>query len=129
MAKVSTGYMSILVGRKSETVRGNDNAYFRQTSCHCQRHHTSNRCALFTLRVSCGSLRESGVGPYRIRQYYEITGGEVHGQRLKGKLVGTGSDWMLAGQYLLSFSPPNAESHISYVSGVCRGHFLSQTTF
>lgn len=52
----------------------------------------------FTYQVACSPPREAGVGPYGSRQYYELTGGRVDGPRLSGKLIGSGSDWMLTGQ-------------------------------
>jgi hypothetical protein len=51
----------------------------------------------FTCHISCGSPFDAGAGPFGSRQYYEITGGTVAGLRLTGKLVGSGSDWMLTG--------------------------------
>ncbi len=49
----------------------------------------------FTCRVACGPPHEVGAGPYGSRQYYEMTGGQVEGPRLNGKLLGSGGDWML----------------------------------
>ena len=51
----------------------------------------------FTCRVACGPPLDAGSGPYGGRQYYEITAGTVVGTRLRGKLVGSGGDWMLTG--------------------------------
>ncbi|MBC8138021.1 MAG: DUF3237 domain-containing protein [Fibrella sp.] len=51
----------------------------------------------FTYRVACGPPHEVGVGPYGSRQYFAMTGGTVEGLRLKGNLLGAGSDWMLTG--------------------------------
>ncbi|MGY1829524.1 DUF3237 domain-containing protein [Geodermatophilus sp. SYSU D01180] len=38
-----------------------------------------------------------GPGPFGNRMEATITGGEVHGERLKGRLVGAGADWLLVG--------------------------------
>lgn len=51
----------------------------------------------FTYRAVCGPSHEVGAGPYGDRQYYEMTRGSVEGPRLTGRLLGSGSDWMLAG--------------------------------
>ena len=37
-----------------------------------------------------------GAGPIGMRMYYEITGGDVTGERLRGKLLG-GGEWALIG--------------------------------
>jgi Protein of unknown function (DUF3237) len=37
-----------------------------------------------------------GQGPIGVRMYYEITGGEVTGERLRGKVLG-GGEWALIG--------------------------------
>lgn len=52
----------------------------------------------FTFQVACGPPHDAGAGPYGSRQYYEMSGGRVEGPRLRGKLLGSGSDWMLAGK-------------------------------
>jgi hypothetical protein len=44
-----------------------------------------------------GPANEVGGGPYGHRQYYEMKSGLVQGHRLTGKLLGSGSDWMLVG--------------------------------
>lgn len=51
----------------------------------------------FTYRMACSPPHDVGAGPYGSRQYYELTGGRVEGARLNGKLLGSGSDWMLTG--------------------------------
>jgi hypothetical protein len=38
---------------------------------------------------------EIGPGPYGLRAFYEVTEGEVTGERLSGRLVGGGGDWVL----------------------------------
>jgi hypothetical protein len=38
-----------------------------------------------------------GVGPYGMRVVYEVTGGSFEGQRLKGKVLTGGGDWLLVG--------------------------------
>ncbi|OQW30510.1 MAG: hypothetical protein A4E19_09365 [Nitrospira sp. SG-bin1] len=52
----------------------------------------------FTYQVIATQPRVIGPGTHGTRQYYELTGGTVKGPRLNGKLVGTGGDYMLAGQ-------------------------------
>lgn len=51
----------------------------------------------FTYHAAVSSPYEVGVGPYGHRQYYEMTRGVIEGERLNGKLLGSGSDWMLVG--------------------------------
>ncbi len=51
----------------------------------------------FTCRVACGPHIKVGVGPYGDRQFYHLTDGNIDGPRLKGKLIGSGIDWMLIG--------------------------------
>ena len=51
----------------------------------------------FTYHAVVSPPHEVGVGPYGHRQYYEMTRGMVEGPRIKGRLLGAGSDWMLAG--------------------------------
>jgi hypothetical protein len=41
---------------------------------------------------------EIGPGPYGMRAFFEVTGGEVTGERVSGRLVGGGGDWVLIGQ-------------------------------
>lgn len=64
--------------------------------------HVSNRnIALiheFTFRMSSSRVHEVGVGPRGKRQYFEVVEGTVEGSRLSGRLLGTGSDWMLVGE-------------------------------
>ena len=40
---------------------------------------------------------EVGPGPYGTRLYYECIGGEVTGERLSGRLLTGGGDWLLVG--------------------------------
>lgn len=51
----------------------------------------------FTYHAIVSAPHEVGVGPYGRRQYYEMTSGTLEGPRLKGKLIGSGGDWMLVG--------------------------------
>lgn len=51
----------------------------------------------FTYHALVSSPHEVGVGPCGHRQYHEIARGVFEGPRLKGKLLGSGSDWMLVG--------------------------------
>lgn len=39
---------------------------------------------------------EAGAGPYGPRIHYELTDGAVRGERLNGRLIRTGGDWMHA---------------------------------
>lgn len=36
-----------------------------------------------------------GSGPYGMRQIFDVTGGEVTGERLRGRLLPSGADWIL----------------------------------
>jgi len=38
-----------------------------------------------------------GAGPYGMRLVYEVTGGSFEGERLRGKLLSGGADWILVG--------------------------------
>jgi hypothetical protein len=38
-----------------------------------------------------------GSGPYGQRAFFEVTGGEVSGERLSGRVLGGGGDWPLIG--------------------------------
>lgn len=38
-----------------------------------------------------------GSGPYGMRQIFDVTGGEVTGPRLRGRVLPSGADWMLIG--------------------------------
>lgn len=49
-----------------------------------------------TIRVQLKPPVPIGPGPLGTRMYYEITGGEVEGERLRGKVLG-GGDWVLVG--------------------------------
>jgi uncharacterized protein DUF3237 len=40
---------------------------------------------------------EMGQGPYGARSFFEVTEGEVSGERLNGKLLTGGGDWALIG--------------------------------
>ena len=51
----------------------------------------------FTCRLTSSQAHEVGNGPVGNRQYFEVTGGTIEGSRLSGKLLGSGSDWMLVG--------------------------------
>lgn len=51
----------------------------------------------FTYHVASSSPHEVGVGPFGHRQYYEMTEGVLKSPRLNGRLLGSGSDWMLVG--------------------------------
>ena len=36
-----------------------------------------------------------GAGPFGVRQIYDVTGGTFEGDRLRGKLLPSGGDWLL----------------------------------
>lgn len=38
-----------------------------------------------------------GEGPYGTRMIYEVTGGSVRGERINGKMLSGGADWLLVG--------------------------------
>jgi hypothetical protein len=38
-----------------------------------------------------------GNGPYGMRMIYDVTGGEVTGPRLRGRVLPSGADWILVG--------------------------------
>lgn len=38
-----------------------------------------------------------GQGPYGMRQIFGVTGGEVRGERLRGRVLPSGADWILIG--------------------------------
>jgi len=47
-----------------------------------------------------GSLKppvEIGAGPFGTRRYFEVSGGKVEGERLNGKVLAGGGDWLLVG--------------------------------
>lgn len=39
-----------------------------------------------------------GEGPFGLRQIFDVTGGEVDGPRLRGRLLPSGGDWILIGR-------------------------------
>jgi hypothetical protein len=40
---------------------------------------------------------EAGAGPYGTRVFFEVTGGEVTGERVSGQVLPGGGDWLLVG--------------------------------
>lgn len=50
----------------------------------------------FTFRLKVAPPIAIGEGPYRTRRIFEIVGGEVEGERIRGKMQG-GADWGLIG--------------------------------
>ncbi len=38
-----------------------------------------------------------GAGPFGTRQIFDVTGGEFHGPRLRGRILPSGADWLLVG--------------------------------
>ena len=51
----------------------------------------------FSYRASLKPALAVGPGPYGTRLFVEVTGGTVEGERLKGKILTGGGDWLLAG--------------------------------
>ena len=51
----------------------------------------------FTFHSAVSAPREVGAGPFGRRQYYAMRDGSIEGPRLRGTLLGPGSDWMLVG--------------------------------
>jgi hypothetical protein len=56
---------------------------------------TLNTQLLFTLTVQVGAPVEIGVLPQGHRRIAPITGGELDGPRLRGRVLPFGADWML----------------------------------
>lgn len=38
-----------------------------------------------------------GAGPFGVRQIFDVTGGAFHGERLRGRVLPSGGDWLLLG--------------------------------
>ena len=51
----------------------------------------------FTFHSAVSAPQEVGTGPFGHRQYYAMRDGVIEGPRLRGKLLGAGSDWTLMG--------------------------------
>ena len=51
----------------------------------------------FTYRAQLKPPLNVGAGPFGVRMVYEVTGGAVEGDRLNGKVLAGGADWMLVG--------------------------------
>ena len=52
----------------------------------------------FTYRTSVTGPEVVGDGPYGMRHYYEMSDGVLDGDRLSGRTIGGGGDWMLVGE-------------------------------
>jgi len=50
---------------------------------------------LMTLRLSTASKQEIGSGPHGTRVTFPITGGSFEGDRLRGKVLPGGGDWVV----------------------------------
>lgn len=51
----------------------------------------------FTYHATLKEPLMVGPGPFGTRVVFEVTGGRAEGERLKGKLLGGGADWLLVG--------------------------------
>lgn len=51
----------------------------------------------FIYTYTLGQAREFGRGPSGRRVHFEMRAGVIEGERLRGRLVGGGGDWLLAG--------------------------------
>ena len=51
---------------------------------------------LFTLTIEVGTAQPLGVTPAGQRIVMPVTGGQFEGERLRGKIVPGGTDWILA---------------------------------
>jgi len=51
----------------------------------------------FTYRAALKPPLAVGPGPYGTRLFFEVIDGTFEGKRLKGKMLGGGGDWLLAG--------------------------------
>ncbi len=49
----------------------------------------------FTMRAGVEPPLQNGPGPKGIRAIFSVTGGEVEGERLNGKVLPIGADWAL----------------------------------
>lgn len=52
---------------------------------------------LFTLAAHVEDGVDIGAGPGGIRQIFDVTGGSFEGERLSGKVLPSGADWLLVG--------------------------------
>ena len=50
---------------------------------------------VFSIRARIGAIGQGGAGPLGQRQHIPITGGEVSGPALQGRILPGGSDWAL----------------------------------
>lgn len=51
---------------------------------------------LCTYRADLKPPVSVGAGPFGVRQIFDVTGGQLEGPRLKGRLLASGGDWLLA---------------------------------
>ena len=50
---------------------------------------------LMTIHADLKNPVEIGIGPYGARAIFDVTGGTFEGQRLSGKILASGADWLL----------------------------------
>jgi hypothetical protein len=50
---------------------------------------------LFTVRFEVTTPRSLGTGPFGERRIVQITGGDFHGEKLRGTVLPEGGDWIL----------------------------------
>lgn len=51
----------------------------------------------FTFTAAVNAPVPIGLGPYGDRMIFEVTGGEVTGDRIRGRVASGGGDWLLVG--------------------------------
>ena len=78
----------------------------------------------FTYCTRVSQPHEVGMGPFGRRQYYQMDRGAIDGDRLKGRTLGSGADWMLHGDdgYLRMDARIQIETHdAAVICGSYRG--------
>lgn len=52
---------------------------------------------LMTMRADLKPPQEVGAGPYGTRMIFEVSGGSFEGEKLRGRVLSCGGDWLLIG--------------------------------